>query len=82
MEAADVFPVRSRTIAAFSRGISRRFMAASMILMLAWWGTTRVMSSMVTPARSIALRAALSMASTARRNTSLPFMKIFPPCSQ
>ena len=57
-------------------------MAASMLRMLAWCGTTRAMSSITTPAVSIALRAVLSMASTARRNTSLPFMKILPPCSQ
>ena len=39
------------------------------------------MSSMSTPARSMALRPAFSTARTARRNTSLPFMKILPPCS-
>ena len=82
MEAADVLPVRSSTMAALSMGMPSRLRAASMIRMLAWWGTTRPMSSMVTPARSMALVAAASRASTARRKTSLPFMKIFPPCSQ
>ncbi len=35
IEAAEVLPVRSRTMAAFSRGMSKRFRAASMIRMLA-----------------------------------------------
>ena len=53
-----------------------------MIRMLAWWGTTSARSSAVIPARVIAFSAALAIASTARRNTSLPCMTIFPPWSQ
>ena len=37
-------------VAARSIGMPRRSQAASMMRMLAWWGTTRAMSSAVTPA--------------------------------
>ena len=82
MEAAEVLPVRWRTRAAFSRGIPSRLRAVSMIRMLAWWGTTRAMSSIDVPARSMAVVAAFSMASTALRNTSWPCMTILSSCSQ
>ena len=43
-----------------------------MIRMLAWWGTTRAMSSVVTPAWAIDFWAESTMIRTARRKTSLP----------
>ena len=82
IEAAEVLPVRCSTMAARSMVRPSRLKEASMMRTLAWWGTTRAMSSEVTAACSMAFRAALSMARTALRKTSWPFMTILPPWSQ
>src|SRR6478735_5200148 len=81
IDADDVFPVRCSTVAAFSIGTPSRLQAASMIRMLAWWGTIRARSSGVTPAWAIDFWALSTMIRTARRNTSLPSICMLPPIS-
>ena len=81
MEADDVLPVVWSTVAAFSIGMPRRWQAASMIRMLAWWGTTSARSSAVTPALAMAFSPESTMMRTARRNTSRPSIFRQPPIS-
>ncbi len=45
---------------------------ASVMRMLAWWGTKQPRSSTVMPARSTASRPTLAMANDAQRKTALP----------
>ena len=52
-----------------------------MMRMLAWWGTTSLMSSTVTPAAFIDFSAESTMIRTARRKTSLPSMRMNEPIS-
>ena len=55
-------------------GVLSRRAVASMIRWLAWWGTTRSMSSGFRPDRSIASRLDAAIAVTAPLKTSRPSM--------
>ena len=79
IEAELVFPVRSITDAIREWSIPSLAAAASMIRRLAWWGTNSEMSSMVNLAFSSEALADSTVASTARRKTSLPRMTIPEP---
>ena len=81
IDAAEVLPVRSSTLAVRSASMPSLAQADMMIRALAWWGTNRAMSSAVTLARAMARSADSTMIRTARRKTSGPSISMVPPAS-
>ena len=73
IDAAEVLPwsAMSRAILTRSGSFMERAIA-SMMRMLAWWGTNTSRSSTVTPARSSACWPILAIANDAQRKTGLP----------
>ena len=76
MEALDVLACSSTVTTTRSIGTSSFFAAAAMIRRLAWCGMSQAMSAGVTPPPAIVSEAIMLRVPTARRNTSLPFMRM------
>ena len=72
IEAAAVLPSSPMFMNTLSASMPRRRVADSMILALAWWGTTRSTSSTVRPARSSTRAADAEMFCTAILKTAWP----------